>query len=567
MSELLTDFESIGAGCEFGMVQRCCGAEPLGLFRFTGSRVDNLVLLLESGFQDFLLIEDMAIDIRESEYMIYSRRYNDFRSHTNSFVQCQDGGVVLAREAKKMAYLKGRFLSDWNDAARIYVHCGCEDEIAIGKLHRALRRRSDCALLWVVKAVSIGDRGRVDVQAPGLLKGYVAHYADYDGAPRLDLPGWAMVCRSTEAILREGRKSPPTPARIEADFAWSRAPGGVLESWSTGGRCRVLHQTTFNVAVGRLRVTAEIPGRRHFVVSLWVRLAASFEGCNMVLAADDVLLVNAKRADMRATGVWQQIWLVGKVVQPREALQITLYAEATKGSECEFAGWQIERGGIPNESLRPTAAGEPGSTGFDASRAYRLRSWAARALMRTASRIRPPAESSASLAEGVTGDTILRTADILLRANRIDEAEGLLRTGMSLFPWRADLFTHYALCAQASGHLVEAVNRWSEAALFFPQYALAHYSHANVLQLCGEIDRAITVVDRALPRHGDDIDMLVTAARVYAAGGRWAQALAKWDRVSAVSGVRPEWRDERAKAASAVASLADDPFARLVPPG
>ena len=89
VADLMMHFESISAGREFGMVQRRCGAEPLDLLRFTGSAVANLVDLLESNLADFLSPDDIGIDVHgaEREYMVFSRRYGDFRSHTHAFVE------------------------------------------------------------------------------------------------------------------------------------------------------------------------------------------------------------------------------------------------------------------------------------------------------------------------------------------------------------------------------------------------------------------------------------------------------------------------------------------------
>src|SRR5216683_6255225 len=52
--ELMYRFASLGDNCEFGLVQRRCGAEPLGLFRFATIGPESLVQLLEAGLDDLL---------------------------------------------------------------------------------------------------------------------------------------------------------------------------------------------------------------------------------------------------------------------------------------------------------------------------------------------------------------------------------------------------------------------------------------------------------------------------------------------------------------------------------
>ena len=43
-------FESLGDNCEFGLFQRMCNAEPLGLFRFAGGYLPEIIRGLNSGF-------------------------------------------------------------------------------------------------------------------------------------------------------------------------------------------------------------------------------------------------------------------------------------------------------------------------------------------------------------------------------------------------------------------------------------------------------------------------------------------------------------------------------------
>lgn len=562
MADLMMDFESIGVGCEFGVVQRCCGAEPLGMLRFTGSFVENLVRLLESGLADFFTPDDLGIDVHgeEREYMVFSRRYADFRSHTNAFVGRDEEAVILAREIKKVAYLKRRFETDWRDAARIYVHVGCEDEAAILELHAALRARSDCVLLWVVPARSPEERGRVEVRAPGLLRGHIAHYGTFDGGPRLDLPGWAMVCRAAEAIVKEQPlPPPPSPRPMVAGFAWSPAPCGSLEMGSSIGRYSVFHATAHSVAIGKLRLTASIPAKSPVVFSVWVRLGEEFRGRRMVLTVHDATLVNHRRADL-ATRSWQQMWVVARVAEPREALHFSFDVDALRGSNFQFAGWQLEEGGIPDEGLRPADdVSFEQTTEATPTLSHRIRRWIAKALTEAAGRVEAsPADHKLIPSESLTADAILHTADTFLRAGLFEEADGLLRAGMFLFPLRAELFTHYALCAQRRGDLTGAVHRWGEVVDLFPQFALGHYRLAQCLRESGEIDRALAVIERVLSGHSDDVGMVSEAARVLAAAQHWPEAVVQWDRAIAMDGGRPEWRTSRGVAARAAAFLSQD---------
>ncbi len=303
-------------------------------------------------------------------------------------------------------------------------------------------------------------------------------------------------------------------------------------------------------------MTAKISAKTLCVFSVWVRLAAAFQGRAMILTAGDVVLVNYRRADLSLRETWQQIWIIVRVVEPKEVLNLSFYVEATRGSEFLFGGWQIEEGGIPDESLRPTEAAstedlDPG--GMKPPRSQPIRSWAARALVRAASRLQPSEPSMPPSADEMIANGFLRAANRLFAATLFDEADSLLRAGMILFPWQAELFTHYALCAETNGNAVEAVERWKDVVNFFPQFALGHYRLAESMEKCGKVDRALAIIEFALPNHGDDVNMIAAAARVYATAQRWALAVALWDRAIAMTGGRPEWREARAVAERAAA--------------
>lgn len=562
MAELVTDLESIGWNCEFGAVQRCFGAEPLGLLRFSGAKIDNLVQLLEGGLPDFLSAEDFGMEVQGSdeEYVVFSRRYGDFYSHTHAYV-CRDAQAdVFAREFKKMAYLKRRFEQDWLAAARIYVHSGCEDEAPILKLHAALRARSDCVLLWVVRARSQDKRGKVEILAPGLWKGYVADYAAFHDGLRVDLPGWGMICRSVEAI-RLGLPEPtsPVPSPIDAMFSWSRGLCGELEAGPGMGHCRVVHATTRRVTVGRVRITATFPAKTLIVFSVWVRLAPAFREGGMQLKAPRAVFVNDRRADL-GDAAWHQMWIVARVVESTATLDVSFEAEASSGSEFLFGGWQIEEGGVPDESLRPaeTAVFEvPTPIAASPSLSHRLKRWAGRILTATGGRLQPPQGPTVPSVNGLTGLALLLTADDMIHAGLFDEADGLLLAGMLLFPSQAELLTHYAFCAQTRQTFAEAARRWGDVVARFPRIAVGHYRLSETLRECGELDRALAVIEGALPHHRDDPGMVAEAAQVYAALRRWPEALAQWDQALAMAGQQPKLREGRAIAARAMASLAD----------
>ena len=570
MAELMLRFEAIGSDCHFGDVQRCCGAEPLGLFRFTGSTINNLVALIESDLADFLTPEDIGLEVRAAEYMVFSRRFNDFFAHTNVKAAAQDAATVAARQSKKADYLKKRFCLDWQAAERIYVHIGCDDEAAMSRLHAALRRTSDCSLLWVTVARRPEDRGRVEVLGPGFLKGHLAYGNSYDRwGFRSDLPGWAAVCRAAEAIVR-GSPVAPTPAvpPIAARFAWASARCGAVECGIGVGRCRVLHDCDHVAPAAELTVAARFERKSLVVVSVWVRLLTSFQGRIVLLTSKDAFPVNFHHADVSVLDAWQQIWMVMRMAADRDSLTVSLDVEASRASEIVFSGWQIEHGGIPGEGLRPSdeTCAPDGGTPIQSRPRPRASSRIGHriaALLRRAANGLDPAPSpeiATSSAEEAMVFDLLRLSNVLMDTRRFDEADAVLVAGKSLYPWRAELYTHYALSADIRGHLPMAAARWHDVVRGFPQYALSHYRLAAALREMGDTERALDVIEAVLPAHLDDPGMVSEAARVFATARRWADALAQWDRAIVLAGERPAWRDARAHASRMAAAAAPVPM-------
>ena len=83
-SELMLKFESLGNNCDFGLVQRYFGSEPLGLLRFAGIKFESLISALRAGFEGVGSPESTRLvikDIETQEYMLSDSKYN-FTMHT-----------------------------------------------------------------------------------------------------------------------------------------------------------------------------------------------------------------------------------------------------------------------------------------------------------------------------------------------------------------------------------------------------------------------------------------------------------------------------------------------------
>src|SRR3954447_2564614 len=80
--ELVLRFESIGDNCELGLVQRLAGAEPLGLLRFAGAPLRNVLRALDARLEGIGDPRHIRIQAENGEYMVKLTRY-DFYYHAH----------------------------------------------------------------------------------------------------------------------------------------------------------------------------------------------------------------------------------------------------------------------------------------------------------------------------------------------------------------------------------------------------------------------------------------------------------------------------------------------------
>ena len=209
-TELMAQFESLGDNCEFGVVQRCCGAEPLGLFRFSSSLIENMIEVVTSGVDRLYTGDDMEIYVEHSlnEYCLVSRHYRDFRSHSQIDADSMSQDAFATKEAKRLAYLKERFAADLGSGQKIFVRKGLESLQTMQRLRAALREHGDNWLLWVVVASGDHQPGTIDVLQQGLLRGYVGAFKDFGNEQPVDLVNWVKVCRQAYVMLRSSWNRP-----------------------------------------------------------------------------------------------------------------------------------------------------------------------------------------------------------------------------------------------------------------------------------------------------------------------------------------------------------------------
>jgi hypothetical protein len=204
--DLMLQFESLGENCEFGLVQRRCGADPLGLFRFSSAPYARLLDILQAKFEG--LGERRNIEIRESEtgreYMVLDKRYG-LLYHAWVEVGLEEPEEIAKRETRRIPLLVRKIKEELSMGEKIFVYHGMEPltEDKARELGSALRDYGPTTLLWVELADSDHEPGQVEWVEPGiLLKGYMDRFAPGENAHDLSLGCWVVLCRNAHRLWR-----------------------------------------------------------------------------------------------------------------------------------------------------------------------------------------------------------------------------------------------------------------------------------------------------------------------------------------------------------------------------
>jgi len=226
--QIALQFESLGENCEFGLFQRRCDAEPLGLLRFSSTFMRNLIRGIDSGFDGLGAIEDIDPRLEgepRKEYMIHEKRY-ELVYHTFVYEGQRSLWLMKEQESARLKFLRRKFMEELESTDKIFVYkfgaAVTEEEIL--PLYMSLRRYSDATLLLVVAAGRDRSAGTVEVVMPGLLKGYIDRFAPDNNAHDLSFDGWLRVCTNALVLARLQRRA----ARMDAPpepMAASEEPG------------------------------------------------------------------------------------------------------------------------------------------------------------------------------------------------------------------------------------------------------------------------------------------------------------------------------------------------------
>jgi hypothetical protein len=205
--ELLGRFTSLGLNCEFGLVQRHCEAEPLGLLRFAFSPLPSLINALKAGFDGIGNPDELAMRVLQNgEYMATHTRYG-FEFHTTMKTDAMDEADARARIAFHVGHLASHLRQDMAAAERIFVYrpqLAATPEDRARKLHARMAEYGPVQLLWAAFTSDPALVGTVHWLLQGeIMVGYLDHYSPPRYAANASFDVWLQIC-ARAAALRDG---------------------------------------------------------------------------------------------------------------------------------------------------------------------------------------------------------------------------------------------------------------------------------------------------------------------------------------------------------------------------
>jgi hypothetical protein len=254
--DLVLQFENIGDNCELGLVQRRAGAEPLGLLRFAGAPLRNLIRALNARFANIADPGHIRIIAEHDEYMVKLTKF-DFTYHAHVTIGEMEPEALRQQQIRTVGFLAKKLIADLEHPSKILVFRQNEPLPAgdLVDLRIALSAYGPGILLWVQEACPGHPPGSVEVADERMMVGYVRRLARRDAVPDLDLHSWMQVLRRAYGIFRHARDGrlirmpAERPARTDLTFGaegdagprlgygWSGPEAGY--QWAVGERSLV----------------------------------------------------------------------------------------------------------------------------------------------------------------------------------------------------------------------------------------------------------------------------------------------------------------------------------------
>ena len=204
--QLMLQFESLGDDCEFGLIQRRHGAEPLSLLRFTSISPDSLLAALACRFDGVIDLAALSVvpGATPAEWVVHNSHYDC--AYLTLAAAGETMEAVRVRETKKLRALRPMLIRVLQRGNRI---CVAKSRISVRpeqvtSLSAAIRRYGPTTLLWVSLADEAHPPGAVEWLGEYLLAGWIDRFAP-ENNPQASSAVWLTLCREAYRLWREAQ--------------------------------------------------------------------------------------------------------------------------------------------------------------------------------------------------------------------------------------------------------------------------------------------------------------------------------------------------------------------------
>ena len=194
MRALFMRFESLGDTCEFGIVQRRFGAEPISLLRWSSIQPADLMRALDTDMDGVGDAEHTIVEVSHGEYVTRDKRYHMF-SHTFTPETAEPLAKFTAQHLRRMKFLRKKLLEDLGSGEKLLVYKtinGVSDEQARGIFQSVRRFGGGCALLCVRLEDAAHPSGTLTEVEEGLFIGYIDRFSTVD----INVDAWVKLCEA-----------------------------------------------------------------------------------------------------------------------------------------------------------------------------------------------------------------------------------------------------------------------------------------------------------------------------------------------------------------------------------
>ena len=200
---LFEQFESLGNGCEFGLLQRKFGAEPLGLLRWGSITPRGLINMLERRFEGVGDVAHTSIKPDGDNYVLSDHQY-EMGMQTFIATSTKAADTLLPKLCNRLRYLARELMENMEEADRILVYkiVGQMTEQDVQRLWRAVGNYGKNALLLVKLADAEHPAGSIEIMEDGLMIGAIDHYSNTD----MSVDDWTHVCQAASETWEQTRQ-------------------------------------------------------------------------------------------------------------------------------------------------------------------------------------------------------------------------------------------------------------------------------------------------------------------------------------------------------------------------